>query len=78
MKFYVKSQSFSTVVAGPHIASAEEAAVEAYLKHYKNNTILSPLTIVSERGFEYMDHDHNEDQVFDTLELLSKAGIIKE
>jgi hypothetical protein len=78
MKFYVRSNSFQVVVAGPHITSAEEAAKEAYLKNYKTGTVVSPITIVSERGFDYTTHEHEEDHVFDTVEILAKAGFIIE
>lgn len=74
MKFYVTSYYFQVVIGGPHITSAEQAACEAYLHKYKGGTQVSPLTIVSERGFEYTTHDHEEDRVFDTCDILTKAG----
>jgi hypothetical protein len=78
MKFYVSSHDFQIVVAGPHVASAEEAAIEAFLMHYKEGITISPLIIVSERGFEYFEHEHYEDKVFDTCDILKKAGFIFE
>ena len=61
------------VVCGPHIESPMDAAVEAFLRHYKNQK-LSPLVVVSERGFDYHDHHHTEDVVLDTNFVLQKAG----
>ena len=72
MKFYVRSHDFQVVVGGLHIKTAEQAACEAYLHKYKEGVQVSPITIVSERGFEYMEHD--QDKVFDTCEILKKAG----
>ena len=74
MKFYVRSQDFEVVVGGPHIENAEQAACEAFLHKYKDGTKVSPLTIVSERGFDYTTHEHEEDTVFDTCDILKKAG----
>ena len=74
MKYYVKSNNFEVVVGGEHIESAEDAACEAFLHYYKDNTVISPLIIVSERGFEYCNHEHIEDKVFDTCKILEKAG----
>ena len=74
MKFYVRSHDFRVVVGGSHITNAEEAAKEAYLHKYETRIQISPITIVSERGFDYMKHDHSEDKVFDTCKILEKAG----
>ena len=74
MKYYVKSYKFEVVVAGPHIDTPENAVCEAFLKYYDADKPLSPLVIVSERGFEYINHEHSEDNVFDTCEILKKAG----
>lgn len=74
MKFYVRSQDFAVVIGGPHIENAEQAACEAFLHKYKERTKVSPNTIVSERGFNYTAHEHYEDKVFDTEEILRKAG----
>lgn len=73
MKYYVKSNEFEFVVAGPHVTTARQAAIEAFLTHY-DKQFLSPLIIVSERGFEYHSHDYTEDKVFDTCEILKEAG----
>ena len=76
MKFYVKSNTFQVVVNGQHITNAEEAANEAFLMCYKEGMTISPLTMVSERGFDYFDHNHDEDRVFDTRDILTSAGFI--
>lgn len=76
MKFYVKSRNFQVVVAGPHISNAIDAGCEAFITHYKDGTILSPLTIISQRGFDYLDHEHEEDEAFNTCEILKKAGLL--
>ena len=74
MKFYVKSQDFEVVLSGEHLDSAENAACEAFLNYYKDNIKVSPVTIVSERGFCYHDHDNTEDKIFDTVDILRMAG----
>jgi len=78
MKFYVKSHKLEVVVGGPHITNAEEAAIEAFLRHYKYGTTLAPLTVISKRGFDYLIHDHNEDTIMQTESILKKAGMIDE
>jgi len=78
MKYYVKSNNLNVVVMGEHIKSPMDAACEAFLTHYQEGMLVSPLTIVSERGFDYHDHDHNEDFVLDSIEVLAKAGFFIE
>ena len=74
MKFYVKSHDLQVVIAGPHIKNAKQAAIEAFLRNFKIGVSLSNLTIVSERGFDYMVHDYTQDKVFDTKDILIEAG----
>lgn len=76
MKFYVKSRDFQVVVSGSHISNALEAGCEAFIMHYKDDITLSPLTIISQRGFDYMEHKHEEDDIFDTCVILKKAGLL--
>lgn len=74
MKFYVRSNQLQTVVGGPHIESAKDAACEAFLSYYKEDMVLSPLTIVSERGWDYVEHEDCEDVVLITSDVLKAAG----
>jgi len=74
MKYYVRSQDFEVVIGGDYIGNPRDAACEAFLRHYTEGTKVSPITIVSERGFDYTTHEHEEDHTFDTCEILKKAG----
>lgn len=78
MKYYVTSNQLSVVVCGEHIKNPLDAACEAYLTHYKDYMIVSPNTIVSQRGNDWHTHDHDEDTVFETVNILAKAGFIIE
>lgn len=76
MKFYVKSHDFEVVIGGPHISNAMEAGCEAFITHYKDGITLSPSTIISQRGFDYMIHNYSEDEILNTCEILKKAGLL--
>lgn len=78
MKFYVRSFEFELVVSGAHIESPMDAACEAFLTVFSKphrRCQLSPITLVSERGFDYHTHNHAEDVVLDTSEVFLKAGL---
>lgn len=73
MKYYILSGQLKTIV---NADDTEKAACNALL----NNTgvWLSPLICVSERGFDVLEHEQNEDEFFDTYELLLKTKMIGE
>ena len=75
MKYYVTSNELKVIIAGPHIKDAEEAACEAFLSRYRPGINISPLIIVSQRGFDYCNHENDEDKVFDTCDILTKVGL---
>ena len=79
-KYYVISGRCRIVIAGQHIENSQNAACEAiciYLKTHKPKN-LSYITIVSEKGFHLFEHeiDRVEDDVFETKQILKKAGLI--
>lgn len=78
MKFYVQSGQMQVVIAGPHIESPEDAACEALLKYIPLGAIVAPLMLISERGFDFNEHDITEDGVFATAEMLQKAGMLED
>ena len=75
MKYYVRSHNLRVVICAKHIKTPEDAACEVFLLKYNENTIVSPLIIVSERGFDYDEHEHYEDVVLRTDVIMHKAGI---
>jgi hypothetical protein len=71
-KYYILSKDLRVVIAGPHIANAREAAKEALLNCVDENTKLAPRLLVSEIGFD-IGHEE-DDEYFDTVELMEEAG----
>lgn len=74
MKYYVKSKQLEVVIGGAHINTPEEAAIEAVLRHC-GEKILSPNMVVSERGFNFFNHDEG-DVFLITKDILKKAGFL--
>ena len=73
-KYYVQSRELKRVIAGPHIKTPEDAAIEAVLSSKSRK--LSHTIIVSVRGFEFHFHDDDEDLAFNTKDILKKAGLV--
>jgi hypothetical protein len=75
-KFYIQSGELQTVIAGEHIETAEQAACEALLITKTNE--IAPLIVVSERGFDLVDHQQGDDTFFATVDILKKTGLLCE
>jgi hypothetical protein len=72
-KYYVRSGHLQAVVLA---VTPEQAAMKAF-RMLKEGMVISPLTCVSQRGFNFFDHEYGEDIFFNTvgvIQMLSLAG----
>lgn len=79
-KYYVLSGMLKMVISAPHIKTREDAAVEACIIHINKHggVFLAPIIMVSERGFDLMKHDQNEDEAFAMIDILAKTGLLND
>lgn len=79
-KYYVLSGMLRMVISAPYINTPEEAAVEACITYINKHggIFLAPVIMVSERGFDLMEHDHNEDEAFAMIDILGKTGLLND
>jgi len=75
-KFYIQSgPKFSMILGGPHLNTAEEAAIEAIQIGARRQSLIADNIIVSERGFDFYSREvDRQDYLFQTEEILQKAG----
>lgn len=72
-KYYVRSGHLQSMVLA---VTPEQAAMKAF-RMIKEGMCLSPVVCVSQRGFNFFDHEYGEDIFFDTrgvINLLALAG----
>ena len=74
-KYYVLSGKLQCVIGASHIACPRQAACEAILMYREKD--ISPLIVISERGFDLHSHNESEDVVLATVDILKEAGLIE-